>query len=37
MENLEDVVRERNTAYYTLETYETGEAPSVDLQTPFGM
>ncbi|GAB6019107.1 39S ribosomal protein L47, mitochondrial [Chamberlinius hualienensis] len=36
MENLESVVRERNKAYYELETKETGEAPSVDLQTPIG-
>lgn len=37
MENLETVVRERNRAYFELETGESGERPSVELTNCFGM
>ncbi|XP_013783479.1 39S ribosomal protein L47, mitochondrial-like [Limulus polyphemus] len=36
MKNLEEVVRERNRAYYMLETGETGERPSEIRIDPFG-
>ncbi|XP_023954634.2 39S ribosomal protein L47, mitochondrial [Bicyclus anynana] len=37
MNNIETVVRERNTAYYTLETGETGERPVEDVVNLFGL
>ncbi|XP_014243007.1 39S ribosomal protein L47, mitochondrial [Cimex lectularius] len=37
MVNLEDVVRERNRAYYMLETGETGERPGKVMSNPLGM
>ena len=37
MKNLETVVRERNEAYYKLETGESGEQPSVYVFNCFGM
>ncbi|XP_076253935.1 mitochondrial ribosomal protein L47 [Rhynchophorus ferrugineus] len=37
MENLEAVVRERNKAYYELETGETGERPGRVETGPFGL
>lgn len=37
MKNLEEVVRERNEAYYYLETGETGEQPSHIVHNVFGM
>lgn len=36
MKNLETVVRERNKAYYLLETGEDGERPGVIIHTPIG-
>uniref|UniRef100_A0A023FJ27 Large ribosomal subunit protein uL29m n=1 Tax=Amblyomma cajennense TaxID=34607 RepID=A0A023FJ27_AMBCJ len=36
MENLEAVVRERNEAYFLLETGETGEQPSVPKENLYG-
>ena len=36
MENLEKVVRERNRAYYELETGKTGERPFCDKTNCFG-
>ncbi|KAG8193902.1 hypothetical protein JTE90_011460 [Oedothorax gibbosus] len=36
MENLEAVVRERNEAYYLLETGKTGERPHAYKEDPFG-
>lgn len=36
MENLEAVVRERNEAYFQLETGETGERPSVIVHNCLG-
>lgn len=36
MENLENVVRERNQAYYMLETGEHGERPSKMTTSPLG-
>ncbi|XP_076306444.1 mitochondrial ribosomal protein L47 isoform X2 [Tachypleus tridentatus] len=36
MKNLEEVIRERNRAYYVLETGETGERPSEIRIDPFG-
>lgn len=37
MENLEEVVRERNRAYYELETGEIGEQPVKSVTGPFGL
>ncbi|KAK4880264.1 hypothetical protein RN001_008410 [Aquatica leii] len=37
MENLEEVVRERNRAYYELETGETGEQIEKEITGPFGL
>lgn len=37
MENLEEVVRERNRAYYELETGMTGERQIKDITGPFGI
>ncbi|KAF5281279.1 hypothetical protein FQA39_LY05165 [Lamprigera yunnana] len=37
MENLEEVVRERNRAYYELETIEIGEQPEKTITSPFGL
>lgn len=37
MENLEAVVRERNRAYYQLETGETGERKVEEIIGPFGL
>ncbi|KAB0797327.1 hypothetical protein PPYR_08321 [Photinus pyralis] len=37
MENLEEVVRERNRAYYELETTELGEQPHKTVTGPFGL
>ncbi|SPP84557.1 39S ribosomal protein L47, mitochondrial [Drosophila guanche] len=37
MDNLEKVVRERNTAYHLLETGETGERPQKRVNNSFGL
>lgn len=37
MENLETVVRERNKAYYLLETGETGERPGRVVHNQLGL
>ncbi|XP_055610220.1 39S ribosomal protein L47, mitochondrial [Uranotaenia lowii] len=37
MKNLEDVVRERNRAYYELETGETGERPGEVVENQLGL
>lgn len=37
MENLEEVVRERNRAYYELETGETGERPGKVVPNELGI
>ncbi|KPJ01532.1 39S ribosomal protein L47, mitochondrial [Papilio xuthus] len=37
MNNIETVVRERNIAYYKLETGETGERPVEDVISIFGL
>ncbi|KAF5277775.1 hypothetical protein FQR65_LT03755 [Abscondita terminalis] len=37
MENLEEVVRERNRAYYELETTEIGEQVQKEIIGPFGL
>ncbi|XP_047506817.1 39S ribosomal protein L47, mitochondrial [Pieris napi] len=37
MNNIETVVRERNIAYYKLETGETGERPADDVVNAFGL
>lgn len=37
MENLEEVVRERNRAYHELERGETGEQPKETITGPFGL
>lgn len=37
MENLEDVVRERNVAYFQLETTHTGERPAELIDNVFGL
>lgn len=37
MKNIETVIRERNIAYYKLETGETGERPSEDVVNLFGL
>ncbi|VVC93516.1 unnamed protein product [Leptidea sinapis] len=37
MNNIETVVRERNVAYYQLETGETGERPIEDVVSIFGI
>ena len=37
MENLESVVRERNEAYFMLETGQSGEVPSQIVNTILGM
>ncbi|XP_047986027.1 39S ribosomal protein L47, mitochondrial [Leguminivora glycinivorella] len=37
MNNIETVVRERNVAYYQLETGETGERPVTDVVNVFGL
>ncbi|XP_059052498.1 large ribosomal subunit protein uL29m [Achroia grisella] len=37
MKNIETVVRERNIAYYTLETGETGERPVEQVVNRFGL
>lgn len=37
MNNIENVIRERNTAYYKLETGETGERPVDDVVNLFGL
>lgn len=37
MSNLEEVVRERNKAYYLLETGKTGERPKEVVQNAFGL
>lgn len=37
MENLEDVVRERNIAYFELETTHTGERPAELIDNAFGL
>ncbi|XP_013189145.2 large ribosomal subunit protein uL29m [Amyelois transitella] len=37
MQNIETVVRERNVAYYKLETGETGERPVEDVVNMFGL
>ncbi|CAG4977251.1 unnamed protein product [Colias eurytheme] len=37
MDNIETVVRERNVAYYQLETGETGERPADDVINVFGL
>jgi hypothetical protein len=36
MENLEDVIRERNVAYFQLETTHTGERPAELIDNAFG-
>lgn len=36
MENLEDVVRERNVAYFQLETTHSGERPAELIDNVFG-
>lgn len=37
MKNLENVVRERNEAYYFLETGESGERPSYMIRNSLGL
>lgn len=37
MDNIETVIRERNVAYYKLETGETGERPVEDVINMFGL
>lgn len=37
MDNIETVIRERNVAYYKLETGETGERPTTDVVSLIGM
>uniref|UniRef100_A0A8D8V567 Large ribosomal subunit protein uL29m n=1 Tax=Cacopsylla melanoneura TaxID=428564 RepID=A0A8D8V567_9HEMI len=37
MENLEDVIRERNIAYFELETTQTGERPAELIENAFGL
>lgn len=37
MKNIETVVRERNKAFYLLETGETGERPVKDVIDAFGL
>ncbi|KAI5741715.1 hypothetical protein M8J76_016462 [Diaphorina citri] len=37
MENLEDVIRERNVAYFQLETTHTGERPAELIDNAFGL
>ncbi|KAL1461269.1 hypothetical protein WDU94_013186 [Cyamophila willieti] len=37
MENLEDVIRERNIAYFELETTHTGERPAELIDNAFGL
>lgn len=37
MENLEEVVRERNKAYHMLETGETGERPAQVVTNQLGL
>lgn len=37
MDNIEKVVRERNVAYYQLETGETGERPVEEVVSPVGL
>lgn len=37
MDNIETVIRERNVAYYKLETGETGERPVEDVVNLFGL
>lgn len=37
MKNLEEVVRERNRAYFLLETGETGERPGAEIENFLGL
>jgi large subunit ribosomal protein L47 len=37
MKNLEEVVRERNRAYFLLETGETGERPGAEVENFLGL